>query len=256
MFSRRSPPQPTPTRSDRVRQLWAQFEAWHAAETKRIEQQVTSELKDLDNKWQKTPSKKRGSKAEHEERKKTRRKEIQKTFTGNMVREEWQNRLDKAGLQSDDWTNMTEVEQRSVERILGADLDLEAMELPVVQSTPSPPSGSLFAPPMTSDSRTASAVSDNYAVVKPNYEPWMQVVSHTINFCGVNAYMVIDVINRSTNLEATMKLVSTPLQLHRGALAVEMALPTCLGLRKLLGLQLKLPRLVLPNTPQNILPPK
>ncbi|THU88743.1 hypothetical protein K435DRAFT_599662, partial [Dendrothele bispora CBS 962.96] len=188
MFSRRSPPKMTA--SDRVRQLWAQFEIWHAAETKRIEKQVTDELRELDTKWRQTPSKKRSPKAEHEARKKTRRGEIVKTFNGNVVREEWQKRLDGAGLQSDDWTDLTDIEQQQVEKILGADLDLEAMELPVAQSTPSPPSGTLFAPSIVNDSRVPSTASESYALVKPSsskqakveentYEPWMQVVHKT-----------------------------------------------------------------------------
>ncbi|KAF5351339.1 hypothetical protein D9758_007981 [Tetrapyrgos nigripes] len=178
MFKRRSPPQMTP--SDRVRKLWTEFETWHKEQTFLIEQQITSALLELDTKWRQTPSKKRISKAEHEKRKKEKRQEIQKTFNGNMVREEWQNRLDKEGLQSHDWTDLTEAEQNKVEQILGADLDLDEMELPVVQDTPQT-SGSLFAPPLTSDSRLGS-VSDTYAVVKPGAfkavteEPWMQVV--------------------------------------------------------------------------------
>ncbi|KAK7455081.1 hypothetical protein VKT23_010952 [Stygiomarasmius scandens] len=185
MYSQRSPPQMIP--SDRVRQLWTEFELWHAAQRLLINQRVSDALRELDLKWRVSSPKNRISQKDLEERKTMTRLEIEKTFSGNMVRLEWQRRLDRAGLQSDAWNDMTETEQRKVEAILGADMDPSELVIPTLQNLYSPRRGTLFSP-VTSNQLRADSVLDSYAVVDPHSfsmegiednesEPWEVVKS-------------------------------------------------------------------------------
>ncbi|KAE9398034.1 hypothetical protein BT96DRAFT_783465, partial [Gymnopus androsaceus JB14] len=134
-------PAPAPTRSTQVRILWSQFEAWHAAQLGKIEGEIEARLRELDQKHaqlrsnqnQKKPRK--GKKdtqppnpspkelKELEEEKTKIRLDIEQKLSGNVVRQEWDKRLSEAALESDDWIDITEDEQRKVEMILGADLE-------------------------------------------------------------------------------------------------------------------------------------
>lgn len=134
-----APPIPPPTRSNQVRNLWSQFEGWHAAQLGEIEGEIEAKLRELDQKHHstQTPTQKKSRKGkkdpvippvnlkELEEEKTKIRLELEKKLSGNVVRQEWDKRLGEAGLQSDDWIDITEEEQRKVESILGADLEEE-----------------------------------------------------------------------------------------------------------------------------------
>ncbi|KAF5363059.1 hypothetical protein D9758_012664 [Tetrapyrgos nigripes] len=184
MFPKRSPPQMLP--SDRVRQLWTEFELWHAAQRLAIEQRVLDAHRELDLKWRVSSSKTRMSRKDLDERKTLARLEVEKAFNGNLVRLEWQKRLDRAGLQSDDWNDMTDAEQRKVEMILGVDLDPSVLAMPVLQAQRSMQRGALFSPVMNNYVRPDSSL-DSYAVVDPHSfssgenedEPWTEVYKTT-----------------------------------------------------------------------------
>ncbi|KAJ4468755.1 hypothetical protein J3R30DRAFT_3553824 [Lentinula aciculospora] len=131
MFSiskRPSVARPLP-QSEQVRALWVDFEVWHAAQLQEIEHKIKVALKDLDQKWRATKSRrpKKDSKELEEEKTKT-RLELESTLHGNVVRQEWDRRLRDASLVSEDWVDMTDEEQRKVEMILGADLEFEEDE--------------------------------------------------------------------------------------------------------------------------------
>ncbi|KAI3621631.1 hypothetical protein WG66_009453 [Moniliophthora roreri] len=173
---------PAPTtisRAGHVRNLWSEFEVWHAEQRAQLDQRIEEALRDLDSKWQKsaTGNKKRKNTKkdpEHEKRRAEKREEMEKSFDGNKVREEWQNRLLKAGLNDHDWNDMTPNEQKKVEKILGVGLEEETSTVieaappapppaPVQQkSQPSPP----LAQSLTSESRSDS-MSDTFAFVDP-----------------------------------------------------------------------------------------
>ncbi|KAF9071905.1 hypothetical protein BDP27DRAFT_463625, partial [Rhodocollybia butyracea] len=125
-IAKRAPVARTPPRSQQVRSLWIEFEVWHAARLEEIESKIQAALKDLDTKWRSTKSRRtKKDPKELEEEKTKARLELEKTLDGNVVRQEWDKRLRGAGLQSEDWSDMTEEEQRKVEMILGADLEPE-----------------------------------------------------------------------------------------------------------------------------------
>ncbi|KAJ3842262.1 hypothetical protein F5878DRAFT_407290 [Lentinula raphanica] len=116
----------TPTRSEQVRALWVDFELWHASQLQEIENKIKTALKDLDQKWRSNKSRKpkKDSKELEEEKAKT-RSALENTLDGNTVRQEWHRRITEAGLANEDWVDMTDEEQRKVEKILGADLEFE-----------------------------------------------------------------------------------------------------------------------------------
>ncbi|KAJ3747860.1 hypothetical protein DFH05DRAFT_1392424, partial [Lentinula detonsa] len=121
----------TPTRSEQVRALWVDFEVWHASQLREIENKLKLALKDLEQKWRTTKSRrpKKDSKELEEEKTKT-RLALENTLDGNAIRQEWDRRLRDAGLVSEDWVDMTDEEQRKVETILGADLEFEEDQQP------------------------------------------------------------------------------------------------------------------------------
>ncbi|KIK70118.1 hypothetical protein GYMLUDRAFT_53225 [Collybiopsis luxurians FD-317 M1] len=154
-ISKRSPPARAPTRSEQVRTLWVEFEVWHTARHDEIESKIQAALKELEQKWRSTKSRRQKKDPKELEEQKTKtRLELEKTLDGNMIRQEWDKRLRDAGLQSEDWIDMTEEEQRKVEMILGADLELEEVE-------------------------EAPRISETYAVVDPTSfhlaDNWMEV---------------------------------------------------------------------------------
>ncbi|THV03932.1 hypothetical protein K435DRAFT_851319 [Dendrothele bispora CBS 962.96] len=186
MYSQRLPPPMIP--SNQVRLLWTDFELWHAAQRLVIEQRVAEEFRKLDHKWRDSLIKNRISQQDFEEFKTKARLEIEKTFSGNMVRLEWQKRLDRAGLQSDAWDDMTEAEQRKVERILGAGMDPSELAMPTLQNVWTPRTGTLFSPVANHSRIVLENISDSYAVVDPHsfsaeggedneFDPWEVVKS-------------------------------------------------------------------------------
>ncbi|KAK7450997.1 hypothetical protein VKT23_012674 [Stygiomarasmius scandens] len=173
--------------SDRVRQLWTEFELWHAAQHLAIEQRVDDALRELDLKWRIASPKNRISKTDLDERKTMARLEIEKTLSGNTVRLEWQRRLDRAGLQSDAWNNMTVTERRKVEAILGADMDPAELTMSKLKNYRSSRKGTLFSPVTSRRWGGKEDALKNYAIVDPHsfsaesteeneFEPWIDMV--------------------------------------------------------------------------------
>ncbi|KAL1744600.1 hypothetical protein HDZ31DRAFT_11905, partial [Schizophyllum fasciatum] len=114
----RIPAPPPPTRQSRVRDLWAAFEQWHAqargaADAKRVEAYKT-----LDKQYKSNNKKNRPSKAEHEKAKEQKAREIDLELV-HTARDEWERRLDEAGLRAEDWDDMSVGETRAVEKLLG-----------------------------------------------------------------------------------------------------------------------------------------
>ncbi|KAF9254599.1 hypothetical protein L218DRAFT_461377 [Marasmius fiardii PR-910] len=170
------------SRADQVRNLWAEFEIWHTEQLAQLDERIQKVLQEIDQNRKPTGGKKKNKgkdkekDQEIEKKKAEARKEIEKSFGGNKVREEWQSRLHKAGLFDQDWDNMTENEQRKVEKILGVDLD--EVDVTIIETAPPPPAppaptsaqrtspSSMFTSSMASSSRT-DILSDNYAFVDP-----------------------------------------------------------------------------------------
>ncbi|EEB90961.1 hypothetical protein MPER_10760, partial [Moniliophthora perniciosa FA553] len=167
---------PTISRSDHVRNLWSEFEVWHTEQRAQLDQRIDEALRDLDSKWQKsaTGNKKRKNTKkdpEHEKRRAEKREEMEKSFDGNKVREEWQNRLLKAGLNDHDWNDITPNEQKKVEMILGVGLEEEDRTV-IEAAPPAPPPASVQqksqpSPPLTQSLTSESSISDTFAFVDP-----------------------------------------------------------------------------------------
>jgi len=185
MFSKHSTPRMIP--SDRVRQLWTEFELWHAAQHLAIEQRVDDALRELDLKWRIASPKNRISKTDLDECKTMARLEIEKTLSGNTVRLEWQRRLDRAGLQSDAWNDMTVTERRKVEAILGADMDPAELTTSKLKNYRSSRKGTLFSPVTGRRWGGKEDALKSYAIVDPHsfsaesteeneFEPWTDMV--------------------------------------------------------------------------------
>ncbi|KAL0565574.1 hypothetical protein V5O48_016450 [Marasmius crinis-equi] len=188
------------SRADLVRNVWAEFEAWHSEQLALLDERIAKALREIDQNRKPVGGKKKNKgkdkekDAEHEKKKAEARKELEKTYDGDKVREEWQTRLDRAGLFAHDWNDMTENEQKKVERILGVDLDANEGDVTIIEAAPptlSPPAPtqrtspqSLATSPMSNNSRS-EIMSDNFAFVDPAsfqaveeeapYDNWLEV---------------------------------------------------------------------------------
>ncbi|KAJ6608296.1 hypothetical protein B0H10DRAFT_528142 [Mycena sp. CBHHK59/15] len=113
----------------RVRRQWHAFEQWiENVPRVAMERERTEAFRDMDAKWNVTPAKMRPSKQDHEKNKATLRRELEEGLI-TLAREEWQRRLEEAGLRDEDWGEMTFKETLAVERLLGGDLDEEGMAI-------------------------------------------------------------------------------------------------------------------------------
>ncbi|KAF7350359.1 hypothetical protein MVEN_01340600 [Mycena venus] len=115
--------------SERVRRQWLAFEQWvESVPRAAMEQQISVTLDDMDAKWNATPTRTRSTKQDHDKSKATFRRELEDGLV-TLAREEWQRRLEEAGLKDEDWGEMTFKETLAVERLLGGDLDEEGMAI-------------------------------------------------------------------------------------------------------------------------------
>ncbi|KAJ7163477.1 hypothetical protein C8R43DRAFT_283339 [Mycena crocata] len=115
--------------ADRVRRQWHAFEQWvETVPRVAMEQAILEASKENDAKWNATPTRTRPSKQDHEKNKATYRRELEDGLV-TLAREEWQRRLEQAGLRDEDWGDMTFKETLAVERLLGGDLDEEGMAI-------------------------------------------------------------------------------------------------------------------------------
>ena len=122
-------PKPKVTPADRVRLEWAGFETWLAAQRKEAEVQNEVRGRVL---WQQIESKKRTlPQGFHPTLTKEFEEEMQKFAyeTGSELvhrsRDEWERRLETAGLKAEDWDPMTLEEQEAVQSALAGLSDEE-----------------------------------------------------------------------------------------------------------------------------------
>ncbi|KAK1229600.1 hypothetical protein PQX77_007331 [Marasmius sp. AFHP31] len=186
------------SRADLVRNLWAEFESWHSEQLALLDERITKALRELDQNRKpagggkkKNKGKDKEKDADHEKKKADTRKELEKSFDGNKVRQEWQKRLDKAGLREYDWHDMTENEQKKVEKILGVDLDPNEGDVTIIETAPPPAQppastqrtspSSLATSPMSNSSRL-DVMSEPYAFVDPASFRAAEAVAEEIPF--------------------------------------------------------------------------
>ncbi|KAJ7727749.1 hypothetical protein B0H16DRAFT_1590119 [Mycena metata] len=115
--------------SERVRRQWLAFAQWvETGPRVEMERGIAESFHNMDAKWNATPLRTRPSKQDHEKSKTTLRRELEDGLV-TIAREEWQRRLEAAGLKDEDWGQMTFKETLAVERLLGGDLDEEGMAI-------------------------------------------------------------------------------------------------------------------------------
>lgn len=121
-----------PTSADKVRREWVQFETWVAVQRKEAAMTRESELQTAK---QQMEVKKRGlPRGFHsglvKEFEKTKRKAVRASerVLADRFLAEWEARLEKAGLNLEDWDPMTPAEQEAVGSVLGAPSDSEEDE--------------------------------------------------------------------------------------------------------------------------------
>jgi hypothetical protein len=114
----------------KVRATWRTFEGWLAQGKRTLTTQQSQADSDAAKDY-KTLSLVEKAKTSLKQFKTNKRAELEKAFYAK-AREEWQDRLRKAGLKDEDWGTMTEAERKSVEKGLGAHL---AAEVEKVEST-------------------------------------------------------------------------------------------------------------------------
>jgi hypothetical protein len=119
------PPQPKATPADRVRLEWAGFEVWLSSQRKEVGGKKQIKLEELRQQIEFT--KRTIPKGFHptvmmgfEEKKEKVVKEIEYELVLRS-RDEWDERLDKAGLKAEDWDPMTFEEQEAVKAALASD---------------------------------------------------------------------------------------------------------------------------------------
>ncbi|KAH6900958.1 hypothetical protein BKA70DRAFT_732288 [Coprinopsis sp. MPI-PUGE-AT-0042] len=117
----------------KVRTTWRTFEGWLAQGKRTLNTQQSQADNDAAKDY-KTLSSVEKAKTSLKQYKTNKRAELEKAFYAK-AREEWQDRLRKAGLKDEDWGTMTEAERKSVEKGLGAHLAAEAEKNGSVEST-------------------------------------------------------------------------------------------------------------------------
>ncbi|KAJ7151226.1 hypothetical protein C8R46DRAFT_1358112 [Mycena filopes] len=114
---------------ERVRRQWLAFEQWlETGPRVEMERGISEKFHDMDAKWNATPLRTRPSRQDHDKNKTAFRRETEDGLV-TIAREEWQRRLEAAGLKDEDWGEMTFKETLAVERLLGGDLDEEGMAI-------------------------------------------------------------------------------------------------------------------------------
>ncbi|KAJ6493003.1 hypothetical protein C8R45DRAFT_927800 [Mycena sanguinolenta] len=115
--------------SERVRRQWLAFEQWiETVPRAAMEKQILETFQDMDAKWKTTPARTRPTKQDHDQAKAAFRRELEDGLV-TLAREDWQRRLEEAGLKDEDWGEMTFKETLAVEKLLGGDLDEEGMAI-------------------------------------------------------------------------------------------------------------------------------
>ncbi|KAJ7509437.1 hypothetical protein B0H11DRAFT_1249638 [Mycena galericulata] len=115
--------------AERVRRQWHAFEQWvDTVPRVAMEKEIAETSQNMDAKWTATPARNRSSKQDHEKNKTAFRRELEDGLV-TLAREEWQRRLEQAGLRDEDWGEMTFKETLAAERLLGGDLDEEGMAI-------------------------------------------------------------------------------------------------------------------------------
>ncbi|KAF7349345.1 hypothetical protein MSAN_01724100 [Mycena sanguinolenta] len=115
--------------SERVRRQWLAFEQWiETVPRAAMEKQILETFQDMDAKWKATPARTRPTKQDHDKAKAAFRRELEDGLV-TLAREDWQRRLEEAGLKDEDWGEMTFKETLAVEKLLGGDLDEEGMAI-------------------------------------------------------------------------------------------------------------------------------
>ncbi|KAL0068992.1 hypothetical protein AAF712_003985 [Marasmius tenuissimus] len=251
------------SRADLVRNLWAEFESWHTEQLALLDERITKALRELDQNRKpagggkkKGKSKDKEKDADHEKKKADTRKELEKSFDGNKVRQEWQKRLEKAGLFDYDWHDMTQNEQKKVEKILGVDLDLNEGDVTIIETAPPPPPpastqrtspSSLATSPMSNSSRL-DVMSEPYAFVDPASFRAAEAVAEEIpfdNWLEVRQRHKSDDEPYSATVQGT---VASRISKSRPTLHVQNSCQQCTPPSG--------QPIVLPSTPKCLLPPR
>lgn len=122
-------PKPTVTPADKVRHEWAAFETWLSIQRREAAVGVAAKLQELRQQMEST--KKTVPKGfhptlmkEYEESKQGVGKEVEYGLVLRS-RDEWDQRLETAGLKAEDWDPMTVAEQEAVRAALAGDSDDE-----------------------------------------------------------------------------------------------------------------------------------
>ncbi|CAA7268300.1 unnamed protein product [Cyclocybe aegerita] len=164
----------------RVRRLWQTFELSVAKSRTTMEHKVKAVVAKADAEYNKASPHHRIPPAEHKALKAKFVKEIQEPYF-EKVRSEWHSKLHAAGLQVEDWTDITDDEMVAVSRVLG-DLEDESDEDLVVVQAPAPvtaaapipqqysaPSLYPTAPSISASMRSTNvSVASSYAFVNPS----------------------------------------------------------------------------------------
>ncbi|KAJ7028003.1 hypothetical protein C8F04DRAFT_1120727 [Mycena alexandri] len=150
--------------SERVRRQWRAFAQWvETGPRVEMERGITENFHNMDAKWNATTLRTRPSKQDHEKSKATFRRELEDGLV-TIAREEWQRRLEAAGLKDEDWGEMTFKETLAVERLLGGDLDEEGMA--IMESVARAEDAEVIALPGLTNA-TRSANTSGYSFVSP-----------------------------------------------------------------------------------------
>lgn len=107
----------------KVRATWRTFEGWLAQGKRTLTTQQSQADNDATKEYKNLSSVDK-AKTSLKQFKTDKRAELEKAFYAK-AREEWQDRLRKAGLKDEDWGTMTDAEKKSVEKALGAHLAAE-----------------------------------------------------------------------------------------------------------------------------------
>ncbi|KAF8189781.1 hypothetical protein K438DRAFT_1763427 [Mycena galopus ATCC 62051] len=150
--------------SERVRRQWLAFEQWVALQRGAMEKQLLENFQDMDVKWNATRN--RSTKQDHDKTKAAYRRELKDGLV-TLAREDWQRRLQEAGLKDEDWGEMTMTETRAVENLLGGNSEEEAIVIleSVARADETVVGAFSGVPALTNETRTTN--SSGYSFVSP-----------------------------------------------------------------------------------------
>ena len=162
------------TASAQVRTLWRHFEQSQVKDRAQLDIAVQTALDKAEAAWNKSPITGRMSRIQHNATKVRLARAI-KTSYFDKARAKWDEKLERAGLKVEYWTNLTEDEKRRITNTLGADEESDE-EVVVVQelpqaSIPQPTQTPYFQPlahSFSTSSRTTNLSSSSYAFVNPS----------------------------------------------------------------------------------------